>query len=68
MASATHDNTYPYALSVLGAGSYGTALALAVASKGVPVLLYARSPAKAQQMAEQREMRSIYRKSNSLQP
>lgn len=55
MASATHDNTYPYALSVLGAGSYGTALALAVASKGVPVLLYARSPEKAQHMADLRE-------------
>ena len=54
-ATATNDNTFPYALSVLGAGSYGTALALAVASKGVPVLLYARSAAKAQQMATQRE-------------
>lgn len=47
--------SFPYTLSVLGAGSYGTALALAVASKGVPVILYARSEAKAREMAQLRE-------------
>ncbi len=42
-------------LSVLGAGSYGTALAIAVASKGVKVCLYARSADKAARLAAARE-------------
>ena len=43
---------YRCALSVLGAGSYGTALAQSTASKGLPVMLWARNEEKAQQMAE----------------
>lgn len=39
-------------LSVFGSGSYGTALAIAVASKGYDVLLYARDAHKAQVMNE----------------
>lgn len=54
MAAALNPS-YPFDLSVLGAGSYGTALALAVASKGLKVMLYARSAQKAECMAEERE-------------
>ncbi len=43
------------ALSVLGAGSYGTALAMAAASQGQRVLLYARSPHKAATMQSLRQ-------------
>lgn len=42
------------ALSVIGAGSYGTALAIAVASKGYPVLLHARDENKAYIMEQTR--------------
>ena len=44
----------PDALTVLGAGSYGTALAMVVASKNLSVTLYARSAASAALMQEQR--------------
>ena len=40
-------------LTVIGAGSYGTSLAVAVASKGMPVILYARDPQKAAKMQEE---------------
>lgn len=43
------------ALSVFGAGSYGTALSIAVASKGCAVMLYTRSPAQAQRMQQERQ-------------
>lgn len=43
------------ALTVIGAGSYGTALALAVASKGLPVCLYARDAAGAAAMEQSRQ-------------
>ena len=46
---------YSCALAVFGAGSYGTALAMAAASKGERVMLYARSPEKAALMQEQRQ-------------
>lgn len=42
-------------LAVIGSGSYGTALSIAVASKGFDVTMYARDPAKAALMQEQRE-------------
>lgn len=42
------------ALTVIGAGSYGTALAIAVASKGYPVLLHARDENKAYIMEQTR--------------
>lgn len=45
---------YRCALSVLGAGSYGTALAQSTASKGLPVMLWARNEEKAQQMQQTR--------------
>ena len=41
------------ALSVCGGGSYGTALAVTVARKGLPVCLYVRNPAQLRQMREQ---------------
>ncbi len=44
-----------YALTVLGAGSYGTALAMAASSKGEKVLLWARNPEKAARMCAERE-------------
>ncbi len=43
------------ALSVLGAGSYGTALAMAVASKGLRVVLWGRSPGSVLKMQQERE-------------
>ncbi len=46
---------YPAALSVLGAGSYGTALAVAAALKGLPVTLWARSAERAAQMQQDRQ-------------
>lgn len=46
---------YPSALSVFGAGSYGTALAVAAALKGLPVTLWARSAEKAALMQQQRQ-------------
>lgn len=42
-------------LSVLGAGAFGTSLALALAQKGPPVTLWARDQAVAQAMTETRE-------------
>lgn len=42
-------------LSVVGAGSYGTALAIAVASKGVQVKLWARDEQKATLMKHERQ-------------
>lgn len=42
------------ALGVLGAGSYGTALAQSTASKGLPVMLWCRNPQTAQTMQEER--------------
>lgn len=42
------------ALCVVGAGSYGTSLAMAVASKGLPTLLYARDAGKAELMQAER--------------
>lgn len=42
-------------LAVIGAGSYGTALAMAVASKGLSVSLYDHNPQRAAQMEQQRE-------------
>ena len=42
-------------LTVIGAGSYGTSLAIVVASKGVDVLLLARSEEKAQLLEKDRE-------------
>ena len=42
------------ALGVLGAGSYGTALAQSTASKGLPVMLWCRNPQTAQRMQEER--------------
>ena len=41
-------------LTVLGAGSYGTALAMAVATKGTPVLLWSHRPAQAHELAQAR--------------
>lgn len=46
---------YQSALSVLGAGSYGTALAVAAASKGLKVKLWARNADKAAAMQTQRQ-------------
>lgn len=43
------------ALTVIGAGSYGTALAMAVASKGFPVMLHARDGQKASHMEQSRQ-------------
>lgn len=43
-----------FALTVLGAGSYGTALALAAASSGHKVCLWARSLSQAQSMQQER--------------
>lgn len=45
---------YTHTLSVLGAGSYGTALAMAVAGKGLPVLLWARDSSQAGAMQQNR--------------
>lgn len=42
------------ALSVIGAGSYGTALAQSTASKGLPVMLWSRNPDNAKKMQEER--------------
>lgn len=47
-------STSKYALSVIGAGSYGTALAQSTASKGLPVMLWARNEASAQKMQQER--------------
>jgi len=44
-----------YALGVIGAGSYGTALALSTASKGIPVMLWCRDPDTAKKLQTQRE-------------
>lgn len=45
----------PQSLAVIGAGSYGTALAIAVASKGVEVCLYDHNPEYAQNMEKERQ-------------
>ncbi len=42
-------------LCVIGAGSYGTALAVSVASKGIKVILYDRNPERVLQMQNTRE-------------
>lgn len=42
-------------LAVIGAGSYGTALAISVASKNIDVCLYSHNEKKATQMQEERE-------------
>ena len=52
--SSTAASQWPDALTVLGAGSYGTALAMVVASKDLSVTLYARSAESAALMQEQR--------------
>lgn len=44
----------PKAVSVLGAGSYGTALAFCFARKGVPTFLWGRDPEQMAHMAKQR--------------
>lgn len=44
-------------LSVIGAGSYGTALAMTVASKGVDVCLYDHNAQRAAEMEQSRENR-----------
>lgn len=52
--SSTAAAQWPDGLTVLGAGSYGTALAMVVASKDLSVTLYARSAESAALMQEQR--------------
>ena len=42
-------------ISVLGAGAFGTSLALSLAQTGIPVTLWCRNPEQARQMAEMRE-------------
>ncbi len=42
-------------VTVLGAGSYGTALALCFARKGSPICLWGRDPEQVRAMAEERE-------------
>ncbi|GIW25034.1 NAD(P)H-dependent glycerol-3-phosphate dehydrogenase [Meiothermus sp.] len=42
-------------IAVVGAGAWGTALALLASSKGVPVYLWARRPQHAQAMQEERQ-------------
>ncbi|MBG23637.1 MAG: NAD(P)H-dependent glycerol-3-phosphate dehydrogenase [Idiomarinaceae bacterium] len=42
-------------VTVLGAGSYGTALALCFARKGSPICLWGRDPEQVRTMAEERE-------------
>ena len=42
-------------LSVIGAGSYGTSLAISAASKGLRVVLWDRNPRRAQAMQEERQ-------------
>lgn len=42
-------------IAVIGAGAWGTALALIVAAKGIPVYLWARRPEQAQMMAYERQ-------------
>ena len=42
-------------IAVLGAGSWGTALAMQLARNGHQVRLWTRSPQQAEQMAAQRE-------------
>ncbi len=44
-------------IAVIGAGAWGTALALLASSKGVPVYLWARRPQHAQAMQEERQNR-----------
>ena len=41
-------------LSVLGAGSYGTALAISLARKGQPVLLWGHDPQQVARLQEDR--------------
>lgn len=43
------------AITVLGAGSYGTALAICIARKGVPLTLWGRNPDDVKVMQESRE-------------
>lgn len=53
MAEKDHRNP----IAVLGAGSWGTALALLAASKGIPVYLWARRPEQALAMQLERQNR-----------
>jgi glycerol-3-phosphate dehydrogenase (NAD(P)+) len=43
------------ALGVIGAGSFGTALAIHIARRGAPTLLWGRDPARIEQMQQARE-------------
>ena len=45
---------FAFALSVIGAGSYGTALAQSTASKGLPVMLWSRNKESALKMQQER--------------
>lgn len=45
---------YTHSLAVIGAGSYGTALAMTVANKNLNVLLYARNKEQALNMQASR--------------
>ena len=45
---------FAFALSVIGAGSYGTALAQSTASKGLPVMLWSRNAQSAATMQQER--------------
>ncbi|MCS7069219.1 NAD(P)H-dependent glycerol-3-phosphate dehydrogenase [Meiothermus sp.] len=49
----TEENRYP--IAVIGAGAWGTALALLASSKGIPVYLWARRPLHARAMQEERQ-------------
>ena len=44
-----------YSLAVLGSGSYGTALAISVARKGLPVVLWGFDPQEVKELEENRE-------------
>lgn len=55
MSHLQSPNTRP--IAVLGAGAWGTALALLASSKGVPVYLWARRPEHAQAMQLERQNR-----------
>ncbi|MGN1280664.1 MAG: NAD(P)H-dependent glycerol-3-phosphate dehydrogenase [Succinivibrio sp.] len=48
-------STFHCSLSVIGAGSYGTSLALSTASKGLPVMLWCRNPETALKMQAERK-------------
>lgn len=57
-SGASHpQNHHTHPIAVLGAGAWGTALALLASSKGVPVYLWARRPEHAQAMRLERQNR-----------